>query len=126
MTKSCPVVQAAAAGSSQTTMGVDGSLFVYEADRVRDRMEKFVIQETLSFDHFDNKRMTALIQETLQPRYTHVSRMTLRRDCMKMWKMAKDEMILGFQALKIGVNLTSDVWTAPSGSPDAYLCVTAH
>ena len=43
-----------------------------------------------------------------------------------MWKMAKDEMILGFQALETGVKLTSDVWTASSGSPDAYLCVTAH
>ena len=92
MNKSCPVLKAAS-GSNQTTMGNDGSLWVYEADRVRDRMAKFVIQETLPFDHFDNKRMTSLIQEMLQPRYTHVSRMTVRRDCLKMWKMAKDEMI---------------------------------
>ena len=38
----------------------------------------------------------------------------------------KNELILGFQSLETGVNLTCDVWTAPHGSPDAYLCVTAH
>ncbi|GJY91091.1 zinc finger BED domain-containing protein RICESLEEPER 2-like protein [Tanacetum coccineum] len=125
MNKSCPALKAAS-GSSQTTMGVDGSLWHYEAARVRERMAQFVIQETLPFDHFDNKRMTSLIQETLQPRYCHVSRTTLRHDCLNMWKVAKDEMILGFGALETGVSLTCDVWTAPHGSPDLYLCVTAH
>ena len=43
-----------------------------------------------------------------------------------MWKLAKNEMILGFQNLETGINLTCDVWTAPHGSPDSYLCVTAH
>ncbi|GKA92490.1 zinc finger BED domain-containing protein RICESLEEPER 3 [Tanacetum coccineum] len=66
MNKSCPVVKAAA---SSSPMGNDGSLWQYEVDRVRDRMAKFEIQETLSFDHFDNRRMTDLINETLQPRY---------------------------------------------------------
>ncbi|GJT65768.1 hypothetical protein Tco_1017248 [Tanacetum coccineum] len=47
MKNSCDVVKAAK-GSSQTTIGNDGSLWQYEADRVRDRMAKFVIQETLS------------------------------------------------------------------------------
>ncbi|GJV19753.1 hypothetical protein Tco_1368773 [Tanacetum coccineum] len=68
MNKSCPTLKAAT-GSSQTTMGVDGSLWLYEAARVRDRMVKFVIQET--FDHFDNKRTTSLIQDMLQPQYCH-------------------------------------------------------
>nr|GEW83718.1 hypothetical protein [Tanacetum cinerariifolium] len=125
MNKSCPVVKEAAS-SGQTTMGNDGSLWQYEADRVRDRMAKFVIQETLPFDHFDNRRMPDLIKETLQPRYCHVSRATLRRDCIKLWAQAKNELILGFQNFKTGVNLTCDVWTAPHGSPDSYLCVTAH
>ncbi|GJR75230.1 hypothetical protein Tco_0087595 [Tanacetum coccineum] len=105
-------------------MGVDGSLWQYEVAQVRDRMAKFVIQETLSFDHFDNKRMTSLIQDTLQPRYYHVSRATLTRDCINLWKLAKDELILGFQNLETSVNLTCIVWTAPHGSPDSYLCVT--
>ncbi|GKB41406.1 hypothetical protein Tco_0886348, partial [Tanacetum coccineum] len=70
MKKSCSVVKSKSS-SSQTTMGNDGSLWQYEADRVQDRIVRFVIQETLSFDHFDNHRMTVLIKETLQPRYCH-------------------------------------------------------
>ncbi|GKE54153.1 hypothetical protein Tco_1489309 [Tanacetum coccineum] len=108
MNKSCPALKAAL-GSSQTTMGINRSLWHYEAARVRERMAHFVIQDMLPFDHFDNKRMTLLIQEMLQPRYCHVSRSTLRSDCINMWKLAKDEMILGFGALEIGVSLTCDV-----------------
>ncbi|GJW68875.1 RNA-directed DNA polymerase, eukaryota, reverse transcriptase zinc-binding domain protein [Tanacetum coccineum] len=64
----------AGAGSSQNNnLAVDGSLCLYEASRVRERITQFVIQETLPFDHFDNKRMTSLIQEMLQPRYCHLS-----------------------------------------------------
>ncbi|GJV96269.1 hypothetical protein Tco_1547846 [Tanacetum coccineum] len=72
MNKSCLALKAAS-GSSQTTMWVDGSLCLYEASRVREKIAQFVIQETLPFDHFDNKRMTSLIQEMLQPRYCHLS-----------------------------------------------------
>ena len=43
-----------------------------------------------------------------------------------MWKIAKNELILGFENLETGISLTCDVWTAPHGSPDSYLCVTAH
>nr|GEX49692.1 zinc finger MYND domain-containing protein 15 isoform X1 [Tanacetum cinerariifolium] len=125
MNKSCPVVKAAAS-CGQTTMGNDRSLWQYEVDRVRDRMAKFVIQETFPFDHFGNRRMTDLIKEMLQPRYCHVSQATLRRDCIKLWAQAKNELILGFQNLETDVNLTCDVWTAPHGSPDSYLCVTTH
>ncbi|GJS80262.1 hypothetical protein Tco_0730143 [Tanacetum coccineum] len=68
--KSCPALKATS-GSSQRTMGIDGSLWLCEAARVWERMAHFVIQETLPFDYFDNKRMTSLIQKTFQPRYCH-------------------------------------------------------
>ena len=67
-----------------------------------------------------------LIQKTLQPRYKHVSRATLRIDCLKRWKQVKIQMIYYFENLQTGVNLTSDVWSSPHGSPDSYICVTAH
>ena len=47
-----------------------------------------------------------MIQETLQPRYTHVSRSTLRRDVINMWKIAKNELILGFKNLETCISLT--------------------
>lgn len=112
--------------SDQTQLGVDGNIWQYDAMECRDRMAKFVIQEALPFDHFDNPRLTKLIQDTLQPRYRNVSRTTLRRDCIEMWKLAKYEMVKGFECLQTSVNLTTDVWTAPNGSPDSFICVTAH
>ena len=41
-------------------------------------------------------------------------------------KKAKQQLILGFQNLNIDVNLTINVWLAPHGLPESYLCVTAH
>ncbi|KAD7478734.1 hypothetical protein E3N88_01870 [Mikania micrantha] len=58
--------------SQQTQMDIEGGIFNYDLDRVRDRMAKFVIQEALPFSHFDNPRLTSMIRETLQPRYTHI------------------------------------------------------
>ena len=64
--------------------------------------------------------MTSIIQDTVQPQYTHVSRMTLRRDCINMWEMAKNEMTLGFQSLETGVTLTCHVRTALHDSPNSF------
>ena len=72
------------ASRGQATMSNDGSVFAYNVDAVREQMAKFVIQQSLPFNHFDNPHLTRLIQQTLQPRYTHVSRSTIRRDCLKM------------------------------------------
>ncbi|KAL8257474.1 hypothetical protein R6Q59_029515 [Mikania micrantha] len=46
-------------------------LYIYDVKRVQDRICKFVIQEGLPFDHFDNPRLTKMIRETLLPRYAH-------------------------------------------------------
>ena len=112
--------------SDQSVMGRDGSIFVYDERALRQDLAHFVIQEGLPFNHFDNPRLTRLIQKRLQPRYTHVSRQTLKRDCIKSWAKVKKELILGFDALKTSVNLTTDVWSAGHGLPGSYLCVTAH
>ncbi|PWA81589.1 squalene synthase [Artemisia annua] len=105
-------------GSEQSVMGQDGSIFVYDEKALRQDLAHFVIQEGLPFNHFDNPRLTRLIQQRLQPRYNHVSRQTLKRDCIKSWVKVKKELILGFEALKTSVNLTTDVWSAGHGLPD--------
>ncbi|KAL8226154.1 hypothetical protein R6Q57_018711 [Mikania cordata] len=64
--------------SDQTQIGVDGGMFMYDVNVVRDRMSNFVIQEDLSFDHFDNPSLMKMIRETLQHRYTYVSHTTHR------------------------------------------------
>ena len=75
----------------------------FNVDMVRERMTQFVIQESLPFNHFDNPRLTKMIQEMFQPSYTHVSRTTLRRHCLNMWKDAKKQIILEFE------NLNNDI-----------------
>ena len=53
-------------------------------ERVRDQMTKFAIQEALPFDHFDNRRFTALVQDALQPKYKQESRFTIKRECLRI------------------------------------------
>ncbi|XP_076934561.1 zinc finger BED domain-containing protein RICESLEEPER 2-like [Bidens hawaiensis] len=110
----------------QAELGKDGAIFRYNVKSVHDRMARFVIQQGLPFNHFDNPQLTALIRETLQPRYTNVSRTTLQCHCLKLWECAKKDLIEFFDTLQTGVNLTSDVWSAPHGLPESYLCVTVH
>ncbi|GKB51317.1 hypothetical protein Tco_0902070 [Tanacetum coccineum] len=54
------------------------------------------------------------------------SRSTLKRDAMKLWLAAKQEIIDSFGNINACVNLTTNVWSAPHGVPGSYMCVTAH
>ncbi|GJX24025.1 putative AC transposase [Tanacetum coccineum] len=70
--------------AGQTTMGRDGQVFMYNPDYLREQFAGLVIQRGLPFNHFDNEQTTRVFQNTMQPRYTHVSRSTLKRDAMKL------------------------------------------
>ncbi|GJX75584.1 zinc finger BED domain-containing protein RICESLEEPER 2-like protein [Tanacetum coccineum] len=112
--------------AGQTTMGRDGQVFMYNPDYLREQFAGLVIQRGLPFNHFDNEQTTRVFQNTMQPRYTHVSRSTLKRDAMKLWVAAKQATIDGFGNLNNKVNLTTDIWSAPHNLPGSYMCVTAH
>ncbi|GJY93084.1 zinc finger BED domain-containing protein RICESLEEPER 2-like protein [Tanacetum coccineum] len=112
--------------AGQTTMGRDGQVFMYNPDYLREQFAGLVIQRGLPFNHFDNEQTTRVFQNTMQPRYTHVSRSTLKRDAMKLWVAAKQATIDGFANLNNKVNLTTDIWSAPHNLPGSYMCVTAH
>ncbi|KAD1274136.1 hypothetical protein E3N88_43079 [Mikania micrantha] len=125
LTKHCVVVKNNPP-NDQAQMSTECGVWNFNPDMVREMMRNLIIQESLPFNHFDNPRLTSMIQKVLQPRYHQVSRSTIRRDCLKRWRQAKQELILGFQNLKTEVNLTTDVWSAPHGLPESYICVTAH
>ncbi|GKD30339.1 hypothetical protein Tco_1241117, partial [Tanacetum coccineum] len=40
--------------AGQSSMGRDGGIFVYNSDLVHEQLASLVIQEALSFNHFDN------------------------------------------------------------------------
>ncbi|GJU65258.1 hypothetical protein Tco_1247093 [Tanacetum coccineum] len=75
--------------TSHGTIGSDGEVFIYDNDALRDAFTKFVIQQALPFDHFDNSKLTEIIKKRLQSRYQQVSRTTLRSDAFKLWETAK-------------------------------------
>ena len=77
--------------AGQASMSWEGGTFAYDAEQSRQKFASFVGKEGLMFNHFDNPWLTRVIQNTLQPRYTHVSRATFKRDCMKALKKAKIE-----------------------------------
>nr|GEX29850.1 DNA-directed DNA polymerase [Tanacetum cinerariifolium] len=110
----------------QTSMARDGSVFRYDPDYLREQFAGLVILRALPFNHFDHEQTTRVFQNTMQPRYTHVSRSTLKHDAMKLWLAAKQEIIDSFVNLDACVNLTTDVWSAPHGVPGSYMCVTTH
>nr|GEW70182.1 UBN2 domain-containing protein [Tanacetum cinerariifolium] len=113
-------------GSRANVYARDGSVFKYDPDYLREQFAGLVIQRALPFNHFDHEQTTRVFQNTMQPRYTHVSRSTLKRDAMKLWLAAKQEIIDSFGNLDACVNLTTDVWSAPHGVPGSYMCVTGH
>ncbi|GJY30477.1 zinc finger BED domain-containing protein RICESLEEPER 2-like protein [Tanacetum coccineum] len=112
--------------AGQTSMGRDGQILMFNPDYLREQFAGLVIQRGLPFNHFDHEQTTRVFQNTMQPRYTHVSRSTLKRDAMKLWVAAKQATIDGFANLNNKVNLTTDIWSAPHNLPGSYMCVTAH
>nr|GEV00927.1 hypothetical protein [Tanacetum cinerariifolium] len=112
--------------AGQTSMAQDGSVFRYDPDYLHEKFAGLVIQRALPFNHFNHEQTTRVFQNTMQPRYTHVSRFTLKRDAMKLWLAAKQEIIDSFGNINTSVNLTKDVWSAPHGVPGSYMCVIAH
>ncbi|GJZ20406.1 hypothetical protein Tco_0556996 [Tanacetum coccineum] len=86
----------------------------WQNDRIGPRCGKFSSTILLSREQIcgfgDSKRVYHLtlsqrtytyeFQNTMQPRYTHVSRSTLKRDAMKLWVAAKQATIDGFAKLQ--------------------------
>ncbi|GJW76764.1 zinc finger BED domain-containing protein RICESLEEPER 2 [Tanacetum coccineum] len=84
--------------AGQSSMAQDGSVFVYNPDVLCEHFAGLVIQQGLPFNHFDNGQMTRVFQNHMQPKHNHVSRTTLKRDAVKLWKAAKlliiDELLI--------------------------------
>ncbi|GJZ82461.1 hypothetical protein Tco_0647634 [Tanacetum coccineum] len=109
--------------AGQTSMGRMANFHFKVPDYLREQFAGLVIQRGLPFNHFDHEQTTRVFQNTMQPRYTHVSRSTLKRDAMKLWVAAKQATIDGFANLNNKVNLTTDIWSAPHNLPILTLCV---
>nr|GEV46778.1 zinc finger BED domain-containing protein RICESLEEPER 2-like [Tanacetum cinerariifolium] len=110
----------------QQSMGRDRSVFLYNPDYLCEQFAGLVIQRGLPFNYFDHEQPRRVFENTMQPKYNHVSRFTLKLDAMKLWSTAKQVIIDGFLNLNARVNIRTDVWFAHHGLPGSYLCVTAR
>ncbi|KAD5960630.1 hypothetical protein E3N88_12102 [Mikania micrantha] len=68
LTKHCVVVKNNPA-NDQAQMSQECGVWNFDPDMVGEMMGNLVIQESLPFNHFDNPRLTKVIQKALQPRY---------------------------------------------------------
>ncbi|KAD4180425.1 hypothetical protein E3N88_29016 [Mikania micrantha] len=66
LTKHCVVVKNNPA-NAQAQMSQECEVWNFDPDMVREMMGNLVIQESLPFNHFDNPRLTKMIQKALQP-----------------------------------------------------------
>nr|GEU59255.1 retrovirus-related Pol polyprotein from transposon TNT 1-94 [Tanacetum cinerariifolium] len=112
--------------AGQTSMARDESVFGYDPDYIREQFAGLVIQRASQFNHFDHEQTTRVFQNTIQPRYTHVSHSTLKLNAIKLWLAAKQEIIDSFGSINACVNLKTDVWSVPYGVPGFYMCIIAH
>ena len=61
---------------------------------------------------------------SLNPWFTHISRTTIKLDCMGTYEQRKAELLKVLKNSTSRVSLTSDLWT--SKQTLVYLCVTCH
>lgn len=111
----------------QATMSNQSTVWMYNQSLDRVIKTMFVIQESWSFDLFDNPRLMELIQETIQLHFVTIIRTTLRRDTLNMLNLAKESNDSKFwKARALSKIKVQCLVGAPIGSTDLYLCVTDH
>jgi hypothetical protein len=93
----------------------------YDPDHVRRLLVQHLILYELPFSHVGSEGFTLFVNG-LEPRFNMPSRVTIQRDCLKLYEEEK----VYLKALMSGqrICLTTDTWTSIQNLN--YMCVTAH
>jgi hypothetical protein len=93
----------------------------YDSDRVRRLLVQYFILCELPFSHVETEGFKLFVNG-LEPRFNVPNRITMQRDCLKLYGEEK----LQLKALMSGqrICLTTDTWTSIQNLN--YMCVTAH
>jgi hypothetical protein len=93
----------------------------YDPDRIRRLLVQYFILCELPFSHVESEGFTLFVNG-LEPRFNMPSRVSIPRDCLKLYGEEK----LHLKALMSGqrICLTIDTWTSIQNLN--YMCVTAH
>nr|GEY11686.1 zinc finger BED domain-containing protein RICESLEEPER 2-like [Tanacetum cinerariifolium] len=58
----------------RSSIGRDGSVFVFNPDYLREQLAGLVIQRGLPFNYFDHEQTTRVFLNTMQPKYNHAKK----------------------------------------------------
>ncbi|KAG7954614.1 hypothetical protein I3843_11G028400 [Carya illinoinensis] len=95
----------------------------YSEDAVRLAIAEMVIIDELSFRIVEGQGFKKLVW-LLEPRFKVPYRVTVARDCMKLFTSEKAKLRKLFKDWEMRVSLTTDTWTSIQNLN--YMCLTAH
>uniref|UniRef100_A0A1D1ZIX9 Putative AC transposase n=1 Tax=Anthurium amnicola TaxID=1678845 RepID=A0A1D1ZIX9_9ARAE len=107
----------------QCTWDDDISKWKFDQDRSRRDLAHCLINLELPFKIVERESLRKLLRG-LQPRFSFISRTTIRRDCMKIFEEEKAKLKSLLHDHSYRICLTTDMWT--SNQTLGYLCLTAH
>lgn len=111
--------------TSDDKSSLDASLKDWKFDQQKSRNElvSLIVVHALPFSLVEYPRFRSFVN-SLNPCFTHVSRTTIKSDCMRAYEDAKMELHDVLKNSTCRISLTADLWT--SKQTLGYLCVTCH
>jgi len=95
----------------------------FDQDRSRYMLARMIIVDEQPFSLVERAGFRDFVTE-IQPLFTHLSRFTVARDCIKLYMNEKSSLKAFFGKLRSRVALMTDTWTFVQNLN--YLCLIAH
>ncbi|KAJ1268094.1 hypothetical protein BS78_07G110500 [Paspalum vaginatum] len=95
----------------------------FDQETSRDELVKLVVAHALPFSVVEYPKFRSFVS-SLNPWFTHISRTTIKSDCVSSYEDCKGKLRAWLNQLSSRVSLTADLWT--SKQTLGYLCVTCH
>ncbi|KAL6631066.1 hypothetical protein ACP70R_028406 [Stipagrostis hirtigluma subsp. patula] len=95
----------------------------FKQDVSRQELVKLIVVHELPFSLVEYPKFRSFVS-SLNPWFTHISRTTIRADCIATYEHGMMDFREKLKNMKCRVSLTADFWT--SNQKMGYLCVTCH
>lgn len=110
-------------GSEDDPNSVSFKLVDFSQEKTRLALAKMIIIDELPFKHVENKGFKMFMGDA-QPKFKIPSRVSVARDCLRLYFDEKETLKSLLSANNQMVSLTTDTWTSIQNMN--YMCVTAH
>jgi hypothetical protein len=111
--------------NSSDLSSLNASLKDWKFDQEKSRQElvSLIVVHALPFSLVEYPKFRSFVT-SLNPWFTHVSRTTIKSDCIRTYEKGKSQLHEILKNSISRVSLTADLWT--SKQTLGYLCVTCH